>query len=116
LLVRGDDGRSRAQQLEDVPSRRLDAAHDLGDDLDRGVISDSREVRHEHAVSRREGAPARGVPHEGADDAQTVAGRTLDVVGVLDEQTIDCGADRPVAEKADADVARQSSPPPSRGA
>jgi hypothetical protein len=33
-----------------------------------------------------------------------VPGRPLDVVSVLDEEPIDGGADRSVAEKADADV------------
>jgi hypothetical protein len=36
-------------------------------------------------------------------------GCALDVVRVLDEQSVDRGADRPVAEKADADV-RASQP------
>jgi hypothetical protein len=31
-------------------------------------------------------------------------GRALDVVGVLDEQSVDRSADRPVAEEADADL------------
>jgi hypothetical protein len=33
-----------------------------------------------------------------------VPGRALDVVGVLDEQSVDRSADRPVAEEADADL------------
>ena len=39
LLVRGDDGLVRGEQVEDLRPRRLDAAHDLRDDDDRRVVA-----------------------------------------------------------------------------
>ena len=54
LLVRGDDGAARPQQLEHVPAGRVDATHHLGDDLDRRVVEDRAEVVGEDARLGRE--------------------------------------------------------------
>jgi hypothetical protein len=66
-------------------------------------------VRRQNVSAWIEAALARRITDERAQDTQPVAGRALDVVGVLDEQSIDRGADGPVAEKADADL-RASQP------
>ena len=71
---------------------------------DRRVVANRVEVRREHAVPGVEAALAREIADERAHDAQPVPGRALDVVRVLDEQSVDRGADRPVAEEADADL------------
>ncbi len=105
------------EQLEDVRPGGIDAAHDLGDDLDAGIVPERGEVGREHAVPCCEPTLAGDVSYERTDDAQPVPGCAFDVVGVLDEQAIDSGADRPVAEKADAHLASgQPPPPPSPGA
>jgi hypothetical protein len=52
------------------------------------------------------------IADERLDDAQPVAGRALDVVRGLREETVDGGADRPVAEEADVSLYRQLLPPP----
>ena len=51
LLVGRDDALAAAQQLEHVGAGRLDAAHHLGDDGDRGVVDDLGEVGREHTPS-----------------------------------------------------------------
>ena len=45
LLVRGHDRTPRAEQLEDVATGRIDAAHHLGDDLHRGSRRGSSRCR-----------------------------------------------------------------------
>ena len=51
----------------------------------------------------------RGVANERAHDPQAEPGRPLDVFRVLGEEPVDGGADRPVAEEADADLDRRPS-------
>ena len=104
LLVGGHDRLTRTEQLEDVRSGRLEPAHHLGDDADRRVVAHGCELGRQDVGSRVEAALECRVADERAHDAQPVPGRALDVVRVLDEQPVDRGADRPVAEKADADL------------
>ena len=104
LLVRGHDRLAGAEQLADVAARRLEPAHHLGDDVDRRVVADRREVGRQHAVGGRERrAPSPG-PDERANDAQPVAGRALDLVAALGQHPVDRRADGAVAEECDADV------------
>jgi hypothetical protein len=95
-----------------VRAGRLDAAHDLGDDLDPRVVADGRELGREDSLPRSEPTLTLDVAHERADDAQPVPGRALDVVRVLDKQSVDRRADRPVAEQADADLVASGQPLP----
>ena len=87
LLVGRDDGDAALQQLLEVAERRLDSAHDLGDDLDRGVVADVLEAIGEQAWSGAlAGSP--GVAHERAHDAHGAAGDALDDVGALSQQAV----------------------------
>ena len=104
LLVRRDDGLAGAQQLEDVLAGRLDASHQLGDERDRRVVADRREVGRQHAVVGKVLALAPRLAHERAHDAQPVPGRALDVVGALREQSRHGAADVAVTEQRDGDV------------
>ena len=49
LLVRRDDRLAGGEQLEDVAARRLDAAHHLGNEADRGIVPDRGRVGRQHA-------------------------------------------------------------------
>ncbi len=63
------------------------------------------ELGREDAVAAgAEAALLLGVANERAHDAQPEPGRALDVLRVLDEQPVDRGADRSVAEEADSDL------------
>ena len=53
LLVGRDDRDAALEQLAQVAERRLDAAHDLGHDLDRGVVADVLEAVGEQARAPR---------------------------------------------------------------
>ena len=86
LLVRRDHRFPGAKELEHVVARRVEAAHHLGDDADRGVVADLGEVGREHALGRLELALLVGVSYERADDPEPVSGRPLDVVGALGEE------------------------------
>ena len=111
LLVRGHDVLAAAQQLEHIVAGRLDAAHHLGDDRDRRVVEDLAKF----VVS----TPAAGVKSRSFSTSRTsalttpqpVAGRALDVVGVLVQQKVDRRADGAVAEQRDGNVNRRHAPP-----
>ena len=107
LLVRGDDRLARAQELEDVVAGRLEAAHHLGDDGDLRVVADLGEVGRS---STSEPRVLRRVANERADDAQPVAGRALDVGGLLAQEPVDGRADRPVAEQGNRNVDGRHAP------
>ena len=72
LLVGRDDRLARLEEREDVLAGGLDPAHDLGDDRDRRVVPESREVGGEEPgggagvpgriAHERRGAPRRGRP------------------------------------------------------
>ena len=102
LLVGGDDRHAALEQLAEIAERRLHAAHDLGDDLDRGVVADVLE-----AIGQQSGRGAlarpRGVAHERAHDPHRTAGHALDDVGALAQQPVDGRADGAVSEQADAE-------------
>ena len=104
LLVRGHDRLAGAEKLADVSACRIEPAHHLRDDANRGVVADGREVRRQDAVGGGERPLLVRVADEGADDPQPVAGGPLDLIGALDEQAVDRGADRAVAEECDSDV------------
>ena len=111
LLVRGDDVLAAPQQLEHVLAGRLDAAHHLADDRDLRVVEDLADVRREHTRRSGEAPLLVGRADERLHEAQPVAGRALDVVGLLVQQAVDGGADRAVAEEGDGDVNRRHGPP-----
>ena len=104
LLVRGYDRLAGAQKLADVSACRIQPAHHLRDDANRGVVANRGEVGRQDAVGGREGALLLGVADERADNPQPVARCPLDLFGALDEQAVDRGADRAVPEQGDADV------------
>jgi hypothetical protein len=118
LLVRSDDGLAGGEQVEHERSGRLETSHHLGHDGDLRVVPDRCRLGREHPRARLEAALLARVAHERPDDPEPVPGRALDVVGVLYEQTVDCGADRPVPEEADSDIGPscQRSPPRPRAA
>ena len=120
LLVRGDDRLAGTEELEHEASRRLDSAHDLGDDADRGVVADRGRIRGQHTRLGAEVPFLVDVAHERADHLEAMAGGPLDVLRVLDEKPVDRGADRPVPEEADpddvAELSGQPSPPTPHGA
>ena len=79
----------------------LEAAHHLGDDGDLGIVRDLGEVVGEHSARRAVLTLLSDVANERLDDAQPVAGGALDVVCGFRQETVDRGADRPVAEQRD---------------
>ena len=104
LLVRGHDRLAGAEQLADVSACRIEPAHHLRDDaIDGSSRTAAKSVVRTPSVGRERPLLVR-VANEGADDPQPVAGRPLDLVGALDEQAVDRGADGAVPEKGDADV------------
>ena len=107
LLVRRHDRPAGAEELEHVASGRVDAAHHLGDDLDRRIVEDRREVVGEHVRLGRERPLLAGVAHERAGDAEPMPGRALDLVGRLLEQPVDGGADGAVSEQRYGNVDRR---------
>ncbi len=80
LLVRGHDRHPLAQELEHVAARRLEPAHDLGDERDLGVAGDRAEVVGEETRFGCVLALPRWVANQRTDDAEPVADRALDVV------------------------------------
>ena len=102
LLVGRDDRDAALEQLAEVAERRLDAAHDLGHDLDRRVVADVLEAIGQQA-RRGALALAGGVAHERAHDAHGPARHALDDVGALAQQPVDRRADGAVSEQADAE-------------
>jgi hypothetical protein len=102
LLVGRDDRDAALEQLAQVADRRLDAAHDLGDDRDRRVVADVLEAAREQS-RRRTRALAPGIAHERAHDAHGTAGDALDDVCALAQQPVDRRADGAVSEQADAE-------------
>ena len=101
LLVGRGDRDAALEQLAEVPERRLDAAHDLGHDLDRRVVADVLEAIREQPWRRALAHPA-GIAHERAHHAHGPAGDALDDVCALAQQPVDRRADGAVSEQADA--------------
>ena len=108
LLVRRDHRLSGAKQLEDVVAGRVEAAHHLGDDADRGVVADVGELGRQHALGWLELALLVDVLYERADDPEPVPGRPLDVLGALGEEPCNCGSHRSVPQQGDRNVNRHS--------
>ena len=102
LLVGRDDRDAALEQLAQVPERRLDAAHDLGHDLDRRVVADVLEAIREQSRSGALALP-RGVADECPHNPHGSARDTLDDVRALAQQAVDGGADGAVSEQADAE-------------
>ena len=111
LLVRRHDRAARLEQREDVRPRRLEPAHHLGDEADRRVAEDVRGIGREDAWRRGERALLLGLPHERAHDPEPVAGRALDLVGLVRQQPVDGRPDGPVAEQCYGNVNRRHSCP-----
>ena len=99
LLVGRDDRAPRAEQLEHVAARRIDASHHLRHEPDRAIRTNRREVFGEHARPGFSCTRLRRVPYERPDDPQAVAGGPLDLVALLLEQPVHRGADGAVAEQ-----------------
>src|SRR4051794_273980 len=104
LLVRRDDGLTGTQELEHVVAGRRDAAHQLGDERDGGVVADRRELVGQDAVVGDVLPLAFRIAHERAHDPKPVSSRALYVVGALCEQAGDGAADVAVAQQRDRDV------------
>ena len=111
LLVRGHDGLAGAEQVA-ARTRRPGSSPPItsATTRDLGVVEDLGEVGRQHARRGREVRSFAQVADERRDDAQPVAGRALDVVGLLLEQPVDGGADGAVAEQRDGNVDRRHAP------
>ena len=104
LLVRGHDRFPGPEKLADVAARRLQSAHHLRHNVDRGVVADRREVGRQNAVGGGKAPLLRGIADERANDAQPVAGCAFDLVAALGQHAADRRADRAVPEKRNAYV------------
>ena len=104
LLVRGHDRLPGPEKLADVAARRLQSAHHLRHDVDRGVVADRREVGRQDAVGGGEAPLLRGIANERANDAQPVAGRAFDLVAALGQHAADRRTDGAVSQEGDAYV------------
>ena len=98
----------RAEQLEHVRARRLEPAHHLRDDRDRGSSRDLGEVVGEHSARWAVLTLLSGLADERLDDAQPVPGRPLDVVRGFGQEAVDRCADGAVPEQRD--LGRQPTP------
>ena len=103
LLVRRDDRDPAAQELRDVRARGVDAAHDLGDDRDAGVVAQLLEALGQEALRRRPAARPARVAHERAHHRDGTADDASDVFGARSQQRVDRAADGAVSEQPDAD-------------
>jgi hypothetical protein len=104
LLVRGHDRFPGPEKLADVAARRLQSAHHLRHNVDRGVVANRREVGRQDAVVGGKAPLLRGIADERANDAQPVAGRTFDLVAALGQHAADRRADGAVSQKRNAYV------------
>jgi hypothetical protein len=100
LLVGRDHRLARLEEREHVLARRIDPAHDLGDDRDRGVVPQAGEVGGQEP-RRRVGVPAR-IAHERRRDLDRPARDARDRRRAAVEEAVDRRTDCPVAEEADA--------------
>ena len=102
-LVRGDDARAGSDRAVDEPARRLDAAHELDDEV--GPVDERLGVLGEQVGrDHRADAVARSarVAHGDAHQVEARPGPGGEVVRVLDQRLRDLGADHPAAEQRDA--------------
>src|SRR5262249_26176076 len=109
LLVGRNHRLTSAQELLHIAARRLEPTHDLGYDVDAGVIAQHGEIVGEHAFVRREVALLSRIADERAYDRQPVSGCALDLVAALREHPSNGRADRAVTEETYADVNRSHS-------
>src|SRR5665648_1280017 len=101
LLVGGHHVLAGAQRAELEVERRADAADELHDDVDLGVLEDVFEARREQRRVEAWRGESR-VLLEHALEIHLLAGREGDVLGVVGQQLADPGADGAVAEESDA--------------
>lgn len=100
-LVGRDDRRPTGDRAQQQGARRLDAAHDLDDDV-RSVDERLGVVGEERTVDRRVTGRS-GVPDGDADQLEPGADARSEVVGLVGQQARDLGPDHPAAEECDAE-------------
>ena len=103
LLVRGDNRLAVLECREDQLARRLDAADDLDDEVDRRILDDFRGVAGEQALGDRHGALTRQVAHGDTCDLEAQARASLDGSRALFDEPDERAADVATTEDADAD-------------
>ena len=102
-LVGGDDVGAGVDRLQRGTARRLDAAHELDDDV--GAEDERLGVGREQ-LARDVGVARRvEVAHGDADELEAGARAAGELVAVLEQQRGDLGADGAGAEEGDAQVA-----------
>ncbi len=94
-----------ASAAHQQPAGRLDAAHQLADDVDRRVVDDRAGVVREPVRGERQPSVTAGVTYRHPDDLEVHAGTPRDVVAVLVEEPDHGGAHGPAAEQPDANGA-----------
>src|SRR5690606_7085198 len=99
-LVRGDDSRAGLDRLEDEAAGRLDAAHELDDEV--RAADEAGRVGGEQPGVDDVGTGHGGVPDRDAHDLEPGPGPRGEVVGLLGQQPHHLGPDGPAPEHGDA--------------
>src|SRR4029078_9069759 len=102
LLVGGDDRHAALEQLAEIAERRLHPAHELGDEPDRGGVTDVLEAIRQQS-GRGSLARSRSIAHECSHDPHGTTRDALDDVGPLAQEAIDGRSDGSVSEQAAAE-------------
>ena len=108
LLVRRDDGLAGGERGRDQLAGRLDAADDLDDEVDVGVVDDVVGVAGQDARTELDVAVARQVAHGDPGDLELDTGAGLDLLRLRRDEADERGADVAAPEHADADDAARS--------
>ena len=110
-LVGGDDVLAALDRGQHQLARRIGAADELDDDVDRGVLDERARVAVHGDALGRAGPRPRGVAHRRAHHLDGAARAAGDLVGVATQHRHGAAADRAEAEQADPHGAHQRAPP-----
>ena len=88
--------------VDDQLASRLDAADHLDDEVDVGIDDDRVRITGQQPVAQLDVAILRQGAYGDAADIEAQAGPCLDVVGLIDHQSHEGGADVAAAEHPDA--------------
>ena len=103
-LVGRDHVLARGQRRQHELQRRLRPSHRLDDDVDLGIVDQSRRIGGQSDAVKPDVSRLFQVAHGRPCPADPPARAAGDPVGVIGQQPRDPGSDRPQADHADGDV------------